>query len=271
VIARSLLGMPVSANRRVAWAVGRLGAASTDALVDYLEALTQEGRGMQAAHEAKVAAEQAERALRLADAARLLEFATRHSPLPELVGKRGDLGLALGRPGDALVAYRAAARGGRHGDLERKIARAEALSGDVAQADRRLERLLARSDLEPAIAFAARLDLARLGALPPPADSGVTSVVLRQRLARARAWASAGEPESARAAIDTLALVDEPLACAVELVETATLSRLAGIRISGLAAAAADAARRLSNPAAVAIVTAGDAESARRTFLHWDV
>jgi len=44
VVARSLLGMPVPANRRLAWAVERLAAASTDALLDYLETIASDGR-----------------------------------------------------------------------------------------------------------------------------------------------------------------------------------------------------------------------------------
>jgi hypothetical protein len=44
VVARSLLGMPVPANRRLAWAVERLAAASTDALLDYLEEVASDGR-----------------------------------------------------------------------------------------------------------------------------------------------------------------------------------------------------------------------------------
>ena len=272
VIARSLLGMPVPANRRVAWAVERLGAASTDALVDYLDGLASEGKGTKAAHEAQAAAERAERALRLGDAARLLEFATRDDPRPELVAKRGDLALTLGRPNDALVAYRAAATcGGRDRDLERRIARAEALIGEVGQATLRLEELLARPDLEPPTAFGASLDLARLRALPPPSDHGVTAARIRARIARTRAWASAAQPEAVRAAISTLALTGEPAACAAELVETATLARLAGVRIAGLSAAATDAARRLNNPSAVMLLTIDDVTLARRTFLHWEV
>ena len=151
VIARSLLGMPVPANRRVAWAVERLGAASTDALIDYLEVLADRGEGDAGRTRGQAAAQRAECALRLDDAARLLEFAARHDPRPELVGKLGDLALALGRPQDALLAYRAAAtRGGHDRDLERRIARAEALIGEVEQATLRLEELLARPDLEPA-------------------------------------------------------------------------------------------------------------------------
>ena len=46
---------------------------------------------------------------------------------------------------------------------------------------------------------------------------------------------------------------------------------LAGLGVRGLAAAAIDAARRLNNPSAVTLLTADDAVSARRTFLHWDV
>ena len=272
VIARSLLGMPVEANRRVAWAVERLGAASTDALVDYLEALAAEGGVTQAAHEAKAAAERAERVLRLGDALRLLEVAAGHDQPPELVRKRGDLALALGRPRDALVAYAAAARSDpSDGDLERRIARAEALIGEVESANRRLERLLERPDLKREVAYAARLDLARLGALPPPADPDTGSASLRRRIARTRAWASTAEPDAARAAIGTLALAGDPAACAAELVETAALSRLAQLHVPGLVAAATDAARRLNNPSAVTLLTADDAVSARRRFLHWEV
>lgn len=272
VIARSLLGMPVQANRRVAWAVERLGAASTDALVDYLEALAAEGRGMQAVHEATSAAERAERSLRLGDAARLLEFAARHDPQAEVVRKRGDLALALGRPRDAIVAYDGALRSDdRNGDLERRIARAEALIGETERADTRLRKLVGRPGLEPTIAYAAQLDLARLGALAPPAERGATSASLRRRIARTRAWTSAAQPEAAREAIVTLTLVGQPAACAAELVESAALSRLAGLTVPGLTAAATDAARRLGNPFAVMLLEADDAVSARGRFLHWEV
>ena len=99
----------------------------------------------------------------------------------------------------------------------------------------------------------------------------MTSARIRRQIARTRAWASAGQPEAARAAIGSLVLAAEPAACAAELVETATLSRLARLRIAGLPAAATDAARRLNNPSAVMLLTAEDVVSARRMFLHWDV
>jgi hypothetical protein len=251
VVALSLLGMPVPANRRLAWAVERLSAASTEALLDYLDAIASDGRGTQAAHEARAAAERAERALRLRDAARLLEFATRHDVRPELAGKRGDLALALGRPHAALLVYRAAAAGGDRGaDLERRVARAEAMIGECERATARLEELTARHDVEPTVTFAASLDLARLQALPPPRTNGLASPTTGRMIARTNAWTRAREPRAAREAIRSLVLAGPPLACAAELIESAALARLAGLSIGGLAAAAAVVADRLGNPSA---------------------
>ena len=272
VVARSLLAMPVPANRRLAWAVERLAAASTDALLDYLETIASDRRGTQAAHEARAAAERAEQALRLEDAERLVEFATRHDRRPELAGKRGDLALALGRPHDALRAYRTAAAGGDRGpELERRVARAEVLTGDLDHAMSRLEDLAARADLTPSSAYAARLDLARLRALPPPPADGLACARTRRRIARTKAWARAGDPEAAREAIGSLVLAGAPAACAADLIDTAALSRLAGLGVRGLAAAAIEAAQRLNNPRAITLLDSADAAEARRTFLHWDV
>jgi tetratricopeptide (TPR) repeat protein len=272
VVARSLLGMPVPANRRLAWAVERLAAASSDALLDYLEAVASDGRRTQAAHEALAAAERAERALRLDDAERLLEFANRHDPRPELAGKRGDLALALGRPHDALQAYRAAAAGGDPGaDLERRVARAEALTGEVDHAVLRLENLTAQAASTSAGTYAAMLDLARLRALPPPPTDGLVSAPTRRRIARTKAWARAGDSDAARQAVGSLVLASAPAACAAELIDTAALSRLAGLSVGGLATAATDAARRLSNPRAIILLDTANAAEARRMFVHWDV
>ena len=272
VVTRSLMGMPVPANRRLAWAVERLAAASTDALLDYLAALASDGRGSQAAHEARAAAERAEQALRLRDAERLLDFATRHDLRSELACTRGDLALALGRPHDALRAYRTAAAGGDQGPgLERRVARAEVLIGDVDHALSRLEDVAARADRTPASAYAARLDLARLRALPPPPANGLEDLPTRRRMARTNAWARAGDPEAAREAIGSLVLAGEPAACAAELIDTAALSRLAGLGVRGLAAAASDAARRLDSPRAIGLLDSAGVTEARHTFLHWDV
>ena len=272
VLGRSLLGMPVTANRRLAWAIERLAAASTDALLDYLETVAREGRRTQVAHEARAAAERAERALRLGDSERLLAFAYRHDPGPELARKRGDLALALGRPHDALVAYRAAAaEAAPDGELQRRIARADAVIGDVEEASECLERLLERPGIEPRVAAAAALDRARLrGVLPLPARGALTADMNR-RLARTQAWARAGEPEAARAAIRSVVLIGEAAGCAAELIETAVLARLAGLQLSGLGPAAEDAARALTNPLGAKLLSTVDVATARRTFIHWEV
>ncbi len=142
VIARSLLRMPVTSNRRLTQSVERLAAASTDTLLGYLATVAEEGRQVQAAHDAQSAAARAERALRLADAERLLAFACLHAPgRPELARKRGDLALALGRPHQALLEYSAlAADGDVSAELQRRIARAETLAGRPRDAAVRLER-----------------------------------------------------------------------------------------------------------------------------------
>jgi hypothetical protein len=271
VLARSLLGMPVTANRRLAWAIERLAAASTDALLDYLETVAHEGRRTQVAHEAQTAAERAERALRLGDSERLLAFAHRHDPGPELARKRGDLALALGRPHDALEAYRAAAaEGAPEGRLQRRMARAEAVIGDVDHASERLERVLDRTRIEPAAAAGAALDLARLRGLPPAAPRETLTPAMIPQAARTRAWAQAGKPGAVREVIRTLVLIGEPARCAAELIETAVLSQLAGLEVSGLDAAAEDAARALNNPLAASLLSTVDVATARRTFIHWE-
>ena len=84
VIARSILGMPVASNRRLAQTVERLAAASTDALLDFLQTEVAGGRASWAVHAAEAAAAGAERALRLVDAERLLGFASVHDPDPAL-------------------------------------------------------------------------------------------------------------------------------------------------------------------------------------------
>ena len=252
-------------------AVERLAAASTDALLDYLAALASDGRGSQAAHEARAAAERAEQALRLRDAERLLDFATRHDLRSELACKRGDLALALGRPHDALRAYRTAAAGGDQGPgLERRVARAEVLIGDVDHAMSRLEDLAAQADRTPASAYAARLDLAPARPATSPAN-GLADLPTRRRMARTNAWARAGDPEAAREAIGSLVLAGETAACAAELIDTAALSRLAGLGVRGLAAAASHAARRLDSPRAISLLDSAEVTEARHTFLHWDV
>jgi len=135
----------------------------------------------------------------------------------------------------------------------------------------RLGDLAARADLTPAGAYVARLDLARLRALPPPPADGLACARTRRRMARTKAWARAGDPEAAREAIRSLVLAGRPAACAAELIDTAALSRLAGLGVRGLAAAAIDAARRLNNPRAIILLDTADVTEARHTFLHWDV
>jgi len=272
VLGRSLLGMPVTANRRLAWAIERLAAASTDALLDYLETMVRARRRTQAAHEARTAAERAERALRLGDSERLLAFAYRHDPGPELARKRGDLALALGRPRDALEAYRAAATGdARDGELERRMARADAVIGDVEQASVRLARVQGRPEIEPTVRAGAALDLARLGGVPSePAPGALTPRMLRQA-ARTQAWVHAGEPEAAHEAIRSLVLIGEPAGCAAELIETALVSQFAGLEDGRLGTVAEDAARALDNPLGMRLLSSADIATARRTFIHWEL
>ena len=270
VVARSVLRMPVAANRRLGWAVERLAAASTDGLLDYLETVARDGAGTRAASEARAAAERAQRTLRLGDAERLLAFASKCDETPALARHRGDLALALGRPEDALETYCAAASGrDDDGELQRRTARAEALLGRVHEATTRLALLLQRSDVEPIVASRAGLDLARLHGLPPSATGNVAGAA--RGFARAIAWARPGEPKAAREAVNGLVLVGEPVACAAELIETAALSHFAGLTVDGLDAAAADAVQILNNPHAKILLNTGDVAEARRTFLHWDV
>ncbi len=272
LVARSVLRMPVAANRRLRWAVERLAAASTDAVLDYLRTVAEGGRGTQAAYEAHASAARARRTLRLADAERLLAFASQYDSRPELARERGDVALALGRAEDALAAYLAAADG-RDGDaeLQRRTARAEALLGHVQEAASRLTFLVRRPDLEPRAALAASLDLARLRGLPPSRAGGPVPRRLAQNIARTMAWARGAEPEAAREAIRRLVLLGEPAACAAELIDTAALARIHGINVSGLDAAAAQAVQALNNPHAESLFRTRDVTEARRTFLHCDV
>jgi hypothetical protein len=272
VIARSLLRMPVASNRRLAWAVERLAAASTAALLDYLDTVARDSGETQATYEARAAAERAERALRLSDAERLLAFAAGRHPEPELARKRGDLALALGRAEDAQAAYEAASRGGdRSPELQRRLARANALLGDVATASARLAALARLTDGEPRTAYAASLDLARLCGQPPPAANRSPSADLTRRAARIRAWARLDDVEATREALAELVLVGEPAACAAELIEGAAISRFAALDVIGLEDAARQALEALGNPHAAALLDAVDVEEARRMFLHWEV
>jgi hypothetical protein len=272
VVARSIVGMPVAANRRLAVAVERLAAASTDALLAYLEAAAGEGRRAQAAQQARAAAESAERALRLADAERLLGFASCHDQQPALARKRGDLALALGRPEHALTAYQAAAaRAGHHASLQRRTARAEALLGDVDGAIARLQALLRRPAVDPQIHDSAALDLARLLAEPPPPAHAPLAGGVARRIITTEAWARPGDPDAARKVGRSLVLAAEPAACAAELIETAVLARFARLTVSGLDAAAAQAAHMLDNPRALDLLAGPGPAEARRTFVHWDV
>ena len=66
-------------------------------------------------------------------------------------------------------------------------------------------------------------------------------------------------------------LTGEPPACAAELIETAVLSRLAGLEVSGLEATAKEAAAALNNPLAARLLNSAYAAQARRTFIHWQV
>ena len=272
VVGRSLLGMPVTANRRLAWAIERLAAASTDALLDYLESVARQGRPTQAAHEARAAAERAERAFRLIDSERLLAFAYRHDPKAELARERGDVALALGRPHDALEAYRTAAAGRTaDAELQRSMARAEALIGDVEEAVERLEALLHLPGIEPTVAVRTGLDLARLRGLPPTPARGAFPLDLFRHIERTRAWVHAGEPGAAHGAIRSLVLTGEPARCAAELIETAALSRLAGLEVIELEVAAKEAAAALDNPFVASLLDSADIEQARRMFIHSQV
>ncbi len=270
VIARSVLGMPLAANRRLARAIERLAAASTDTLLSYLQAVARDGREVQAVHEAREAADRAERALRLADADRLLAFVSRHAPNTGLAIRRGDVALMLGRPRDALEAYReAAADPDREAEAQRRTARAEALLGHVQEADARLEALLRRTTLDPSVADSVALDRARLlGQRPPTTRCHPTPDVAR-RVLRTRAWSRIDDATAAREAIRSLVLDGEPAACSAQLIETAALAHLAGLEVSGLDAAANAAVDGLSNPHAVTLFNTTDIEEGRRTFLHW--
>jgi hypothetical protein len=206
----------------------------------------------------------------LADAERLLAFASAYDETSELARQRGDLALALGRPEEGLEAYCAAATG-RDGDadLERRMARAEALLGRVHDATARLAMLLQRSNVDPIVASRAGLDLARLHGLRPSAAGSVAGAA--RGVARAIAWARPGDAEVVRDAVNGLVLAGEPVACAAELIETAALSHFAGLAVDGLDAAAAHAVRILNNPHAAILLNTADLAEARRTFLHWDV
>jgi tetratricopeptide (TPR) repeat protein len=271
VIARSLLGMSVASNRRLAQAIERLAAASTSALLDYLATVAREDP-RQAAHEASAAAQRAELALRLADAEQLLAFACEHDPdQPELLRRRGDLALVLGWPGEALAAYRAVApQADGPVELERRIARAEASAGRAHAAIRRLDRAAHRLDVHPDMAYAVALDLARLRGTQAPEVDGVSPAPVRRRAARVAAWADAPDADRARRAAGLLSLDGQPAACAVELIETAALAGLAGVQVGGLQRAARQAAMALGNPSAVALLETPDVDQARRLFLHWD-
>jgi hypothetical protein len=271
VLARSLLGMPIAANRRLAGAVERLSAASTDSLVDYLETVARGGKAARAAYEARVAADRAERSLRLVDADRLLAFASGHdADREELAGRSGDLALALGRPGDALGAYLAASASDSSAQLQRRIARAEALLGQLDAAESRLEALASRDGGDPLAGHAAALDLARIRGLPPAPSDHPLPQGLARRVAITAAWARAGEPGVARRAIRGLVLDGEPALCAAELIEFAALSRFAGVTVAGLEEVAAASAEALGNPYAATLLHTTDVALARRTFIHWD-
>jgi tetratricopeptide (TPR) repeat protein len=268
VIARSLLAMPVASNRRLALAIERLAAASTDALMDYLGELVRDGHSQHAVGEALAMAERAERALRLSDAERLLVFACEHDAgKPELVRKCGDLALALGRPDKALQSYWAV---DADADLERRIARAQAAAGQAGEAIRRLDRAARRHQADPSAAYALALDGARLRGASPPPGIRPCSAADRRRAARVAGWADVSDAQTVREAARLLVLDGSPAACAVELIETAALARLAGIDVSGLALAADRAVAALGNPRARSLLDTADIGVGRRTFLHWD-
>jgi tetratricopeptide (TPR) repeat protein len=272
VIARSLLRMPVRANRRLVYALERLGAASVDATLDYLDETVREGQATQAAYEADVAAARAEQALRLHDAERLLAFAFRHDRRPERARRRGDLALACGRPADALSAYHDAEDGDH--ELQRLIARARAAAGEVEQAIELLERVLYDRASVDACQAAAMLDLARLRGAPAPASASdqpqARCPLLRRRALRVTAWARAGDSRSALAAARALVLTGAPAACAAELIDTVSLCRHAEIEVAGLDADARRAAAALASPIARMLLETFDIAQARRAFLHWD-
>lgn len=271
VIARSLLGMPVASTRRLAQAIERLAAASTDALLDYLATVAGEGRLGQAVQEAEAAAQRAELALRLADAERLLAFACeRDSARSELTRRRGDLALSLGRPQQARGAYGALLRGGdRSASLQARIARADAAGGRTKAAIRRLKRASGRADLDPVAAHTIALDLARLRGAAPPASRGRLPAPVRRRTARVAALAHPREAEPARQAGQLLVLDGPPALCAAELIETAAQTRLAGVQINGLSRAAERIAAALDSQNAHNLLHTADIDVVRRTFLHW--
>lgn len=272
IIARSLLMMPSTSNRRLTQAIERLAAASTDALLDHLATVADAGRAKQAAYEASAAAQRAERNLRLADAERLTAFACERGPDDaRLLVKRGDLALALGRAACACASYKAAARSGAaSAELERRTARAEATAGDVAAAMARVRRLLDESPNDPGLRLSLKLDHCRLSATPPPAGEAPSAAVRRRR-ARTESWVREADRDLALRAARALVLDGAPVACAAELVETTALVRLAGVEIAGLHAAAEAAARALGNPNAHALLSRQNGEAGRHTFLHWDV
>ncbi|HTU83974.1 MAG TPA: AAA family ATPase [Solirubrobacteraceae bacterium] len=272
VVARSILRMPLATNRRLAGAAERLAAASTDALLDYLDTMATEGRARRAAHEAQSAAGGAERALRLADAERLLAFAWQHDPQPELAHKRGNLALALGRIDNALGAYQdAAIAGDDSAQLERHMARVQALIGDVDRATMRLRTVLQDPTLDPHLHDWAALDLARLlGQSSAPVHHPRSQDIVR-RVLKTQAWARPGDPDAAIEAARSLVLAAQPTACAAELIETAVLARRAGLTIPGLETAAAEAAQTLDNPRARALLEAAELPQALSAFVHWDV
>ena len=272
VVARGILRMPIVANRRLAQAIERLSAASTDALLDYLADVADDGQARRAADEAETAADRAELALRLSDAERLIGFACRHDPRRhELERRRGDLALALGRPGDALEAYQTATpEGDPPGELLRRIARCEALLDHPELASARLESLLSQEGLAAAEVCAAGLDLARINGRTPSLPDGRQPAGLRRQEARAEAWADPGASQSARRAASLLVLSDEPAACAAELIDTAAICRLAGVEIGQLQPFAEQAARLIGSTRAIRILETTEVDEGRRTFLHWE-
>jgi type II secretory pathway predicted ATPase ExeA len=272
VLARSILRMPVATSRRLAQAIERLAAASTDALLDYLRVMAADGRATQAAAEAESAAGRAEAALRLADAEALLAFAVGHAREPgKLLCRRGDVALALGSPELALASYdRARVLGERGAALERRIARAEAIGGAVEEASGRLERALGGSaDAKEEVDL--RLDLSRLRGEQPPPVGGAASSARRRRRARVAALARPGDHLLASAAVGWLSLEGDPATSAAELVETAELAAQGDVVVAGLQAGAEEAARALANHRALALLRGADPDVARRTFLHAEV
>lgn len=272
IVTRSVLGMPVATSRRLAQAIERLAAASTDALLDYLAALARDAQLGQAVRDADAAAQRAELALRLADAERLLAFACEHEPgRSDLLRKRGDLALALGRAEQALDAYGALLElGDDSAPLQARMARAEAATDQVDEAIRRLERASGSGDLAPVAAHTIALDLARLRGAPQPASSGRVPPPLRRRAARVAALAHPERAEPAHRAARWLALDGPPALCTAELIETAALTRLAGVQIDGLSSVAEQMAAALSNPNAYALIHSDDIDVVRRRFLHWE-